>query len=71
MQLSAKIEAILFWKGSLSQNKTGSILSVSVKEIETGLLSSKKPRRSRCSARHKDDEVMLATSKEVSGLIEK
>ena len=42
MQLSAKIEAILFWKGSLSQNKTGSILSVSVKEIETGLLTLEK-----------------------------
>ena len=73
MQLSAKIEAILFWKGEpISKTKLGTILSVSVKEIEAGLLALEKSLESRgVQLVTKDDEVMLATSKEVSGLIEK
>ncbi|MEN9614576.1 MAG: segregation and condensation protein segregation and condensation protein [Candidatus Parcubacteria bacterium] len=73
MTLSAQIEAILFWKGeSTSKTKLASILSVTVAQIEAGLVTLEKELDGRgIQLIRKEDEVVLATHKEISGTIEK
>lgn len=72
MTTSARIEAILFWKGEpLSKATLRTILSLSEKEIEVGLATLEKDLESRgLQLIRKEDEVALATHKEMSGIIE-
>lgn len=73
MTLSAQIESILFWKGEpISKVKLGTILAVPLKEIEVGLNTLEKNLEGRgIQLVRKEDEVTLATDKEMSGIIEK
>lgn len=73
MNLDAQIEAILFWKGeSVSKKKLATILDKTEEEITQALtvLESKLEGRG-VQLVYKEDEVMLGTRSDLSGLIEK
>jgi segregation and condensation protein B len=73
LELSAQIEAILFWKGEpQSIKKLAEILSKSEAEIKAGLEVLKEKITERgVELVFKDNEVMLGTSAKISALIEK
>jgi len=70
--LSAKLEAILFWKAEpVSMKKLATLLDVGAKEVREGLAQLEQALTGRgLTLVRTDDEVMLGTSKEYSGLIE-
>jgi segregation and condensation protein B len=72
MHLSAKIEAILFWKAEpVSIKKLAQLLSVDIGSIKSGLVELENILSNRgITLVQTDDEVMLGTSKELSPLIE-
>lgn len=72
MNLEAKIEAVLFWKGEpMSRKKLGDILKVREGEINEAILNLKVALQNRGIALiEKEDEVMLGTAPELSELIE-
>ena len=72
MDLSAKIEAILFWKAEpVSIKRLGSLLNEKPDAIKVGLSSLGASLRARgLTLVQTDDEVMLGTAKELSSLIE-
>lgn len=72
MNLAAKIEAILFWKGeSLSILELSKILKVNKEEIENAILDLKENLSNRgIVLQEKDGEYMLSTTGEISDLIE-
>ncbi len=72
MNLESKIEAILFFKGEpVSIKKLADILKVEKEEIKNALNILKENLSSRGIVLiEKDEEVMLGTSPEVSGLLE-
>lgn len=72
MELSSKIEAILFWKGEpIAIKKLSTIFNCSAEEIKDGLnkLESNLATRGLVLLR-KDEEVELGTNKEMSELIQ-
>ncbi len=73
MNIEAKIEAILFWKGEpVSLKKLEDILKVPKEEIESAILNLKTSLADRGIAlQEKDNEIALGTAPELSGLIEK
>jgi segregation and condensation protein B len=72
MNLSAKIEAILFWKAEpVSVKKLASLLNVKVEEVKAGLIELEKTLIGRgVTLVQTDEDVMLGTAKELSSLIE-
>ena len=72
MNLSAKIEAILFWKAEpVSIKKLASLLNVKVEEVKVGLVELEKTLTGRgVTLVQTDEDVMLGTAKELSPLIE-
>ncbi|MEI7777545.1 MAG: SMC-Scp complex subunit ScpB [bacterium] len=72
MNLAAKIEAILFWKGEpISLKKLCQFLNTGEEEIKAGLEELEANLKSRGIVLiRKDDEVMLGTSPEIGTLIE-
>ncbi len=72
MQLEQQIEAILFWKGEpVSRKKLGEILSVGVVELNEAIENLKNNLQNRgIVLQEKENEVMLGTNTEMSGLIE-
>ncbi len=72
MDLNAKLEAILFWKGEpVSRKKLGEILKISIEEVDAGLVKLKES----CVGRgmvliEKDDQVVFGTATEFAELIE-
>ncbi len=72
MNLSQKIEAILFWKAEpVAINKLASLLGVDVESIKSGLVELENQLKGRGIALvQTDDEVMFGTAKELSPLIE-
>jgi segregation and condensation protein B len=72
MNLSAKIEAILFWKAEpVSVKKFASLLNEKTDAVKAGLSELETSLKGRgLTLVQTDDEVMLGTSKELSGLIE-
>ena len=72
MNLSAKIEAILFWKAEpVSIKKLASLLGTGVNEVKTGLAELESALKDRgITLVQTDDEVMFGTSKDLSPLIE-
>lgn len=72
MNLSTKLEAILFWKAEpISFKKLSQLLEVSEAEIMTALVELEKALQGRgISLVQTDTEVMLGTAKEISLLIE-
>ena len=74
MNLSAKLEAILFWKAEpVSFKKLAQLLSVTETDIKAGLAeleTALKNRGSGLTLVQTDTEVMLGTAKEFSPLIE-
>jgi len=72
MDLDKKIEAILFWKGEpMKLKKLADMFSVSVDDVQFGINSLKEDLLNRGIALiEKEDEVMLATAPEFSGIIE-
>ena len=72
MNLSAKLEAILFWKAEpISLKKLASLLNTDVQDIKNGLVELENALKGRgLTLVQTDDEVMLGTSKELSSLIE-
>jgi len=72
MNLSAKIEAILFWKAEpVSIKKLASLLNVKVEEVKAGLSELEKTLTGRgVTLVQTDEDVMLGTAKELSTLIE-
>ena len=73
MQLDARIESILFWKGEpVKLKKLAEILNVSIEEIEKGLEELKNKLENRgLSVVILEDEVSLGTAGEVAELIQK
>lgn len=72
MDLSAKIEAILFWKAEpISIKKLASLLNEKPEAVKAGLASLENNLKGRgLTLVQTDEEVMLGTSKELSPLIE-
>lgn len=72
MQLDAKIEAILFWKGeSVSAKKLADILSVTPEEITAALTTLEEKLKDRgITLVRWEDEITLGTNKAISHLIE-
>jgi segregation and condensation protein B len=72
MNLEAKIEAILFWKGEpMTRKKLGEILKVGQTEINEGLEKLKESLKGRgIVLQEKENEVTLGTAPELSDLIE-
>jgi segregation and condensation protein B len=72
MNLSAKIEAILFWKAEpVSIKKLASLLNVKAEEVKAGLVELENALRGRgVTLVQTDEDVMLGTAKELSPLIE-
>lgn len=72
MNLSAKIEAILFWKAEpVSIKKLGEMLGIDTESVKNGLAELANSLSGRgLTLVQTDDEVMLGTSKELSPLIE-
>ena len=72
MNLSSKIEAILFWKAEpVSIKKLASLLNVKVEEVKAGLIELEKTLVGRgVTLVQTDEDVMLGTAKELSPLIE-
>jgi segregation and condensation protein B len=70
--LSARLEAILFWKAEpVSFKKLAQLLSISEIDVKAGLIELEKSLQGRgLSLVQTDTEVMLGTSKELSPLIE-
>ncbi len=73
MNLSAKIEAILFWKAEpVSVKKLASLLDEKVEGVKAGLVELETALRGRgVTLVQTDEDVMLGTAKELSPLIEK
>lgn len=71
--LEIQIEAILFWKGEpITKKRLSEILKADPEEVEASLLKIKENFKDRgFILQEKDDKVVLGTSPEVSGLIEK
>ena len=72
MNLSARIEAILFWKAEpVAIKKLAQLLNVGTKDIKTGLQELELVLKGRgMTLVQTDDDVMLGTAKELSPLIE-
>ena len=72
MNLSAKIEAILFWKAEpVSLKKLASLLNVKAEQVKEGLIELEKNLSGRgVTLVQTDEDVMLGTAKELSLLIE-
>jgi segregation and condensation protein B len=72
MNLSAKIEAILFWKAEpVSIKKLASLLNEKVEGVKAGLIELEKTLVGRgVTLVQTDEDVMLGTAKELSPLIE-
>ena len=72
MNLESKIEAVLFWKGEpMSRKKLSEVLKVEKTELDEAILKLKLNLENRgVSLIEKEDEVMLGTAPELSGLIE-
>lgn len=73
MNLSAKIEAILFWKAEpISVKKLASLLDEKVEAVQIGLVELEKSLQGRgVTLVQTDEDVMLGTAKDLSPLIEK
>jgi segregation and condensation protein B len=73
MNLEAKIEAVLFWKGdSVSVKKLAEIFSTNTEEIDAALKNLENSLKGRgLTLLRNDDELMLGTAPEVSEVIEK
>lgn len=73
MNLDAKIEAILFWKGeSVSIKKLAELLGSDESEVNAGIDALERNLTDRgLQLVRKDDEVMLGTHKDASEIIEK
>lgn len=73
MNLDAKIEAILFWKGeSVSVKKLSQILDASEEDILAGIsLLEEKLKDRGLQIIRKEDEILLGTHKDASQIIEK
>jgi len=72
MNLSAKIEAILFWKAEpVSLKKLASLLNVKAEQVKEGLIELEKNLSGRgVTLVQTDEDVMLGTARELSTLIE-
>ncbi len=72
MNLSAQIEAILFWKAEpVSFKKLASLLNVDLTAVEAGIVELESALKGRgLTLIQTDEEVMLGTSKEMSPIIE-
>lgn len=72
MDLTRKIEAVLFWKAEpVSLKKLAALLNTDVKSIRTSLVELENSLKGRgVTLVQTDDEVMLGTAKELSPLIE-
>lgn len=72
MDLSARIESVLFWKGEpVSLKKLADILKQTEDEIRRSLTELEEKLKNRgVQLVYKEDEVMLGTQKELSPLIE-
>ncbi|MEK7641555.1 MAG: SMC-Scp complex subunit ScpB [Patescibacteria group bacterium] len=72
MNLSAQLEAVLFWKAEpVSVKKLASLLGSDVEAINAGLQDLESALKGRgLTLVRTDDEVMLGTAKEISALIE-
>lgn len=73
MELTQKIEAVLFWKAEpVAIKKLAALLDIDVKSVKAGLIELENNLRGRgVSLVQTDDEVMLGTAKELSPVIEK
>jgi len=73
MELSRKIEAILFWKAEpVTKKKLAQLLDTNAESIKTALIELENALKGRgVTLVQTDDEVMLGTAKELSPLIEK
>src|SRR3989339_746079 len=72
MNISAKIEAILFWRAEPVQiKKLAQLLNVDIDSIKRGLIKLENSLNSRgITLVQTDDEVMLGTSKELAPFLE-
>lgn len=72
MNLSQKIEAVLFWKAEpVTLKKLVSLLGVDIDSVNSGLIELEKSLNGRgLTLVRTDDEVMLGTNSELSSLIE-
>lgn len=72
MNLSAQLEAILFWKAEpISLKKLAALLNIDIAAVKNGLQELENALQGRgLTLVRTDDEVMLGTAKEISPLIE-
>ena len=72
MNLEAKIEAILFWRGEpMTRKRLAEILKVSQTELDAGIEKFKENLKERgVVLSEKDDEISLGTAPEFGKLIE-
>lgn len=72
MDISARIEAILFWKAEpVALKKLAQLLQIDLKSVDEGLVAlESRLKGSGLTLVRTDDEAMLGTSKEASALIE-